>query len=79
MPNEIVIVDKIAERVARASLGPDAETLGYVLTNIRVSQLGEMKIIRMDLYDNKIKGNVGIAIRTETKDEIDEAINLFGN
>ena len=75
---EAIIVDEAAEQAARASLGRDAAELGYSLRNARVSQLADAKIVRLDVYDPERRKNVGVAIRVERVDGIDEAIHLFG-
>jgi hypothetical protein len=64
-PDEVVVSDEAAEQAARAMLREDAAGFGRSLSNARVSRLGNMTIIRMDLYRDETGENVGLAMSIE--------------
>jgi hypothetical protein len=64
-PDEVVIHDDKAEQAARRLLEEDAEGFRCSLSNARVSQLGDMKIVRMDLCRGETGEKVGLAMSIE--------------
>ncbi len=64
-PDEIVVSDEAAEQAAREMLREDAAGFRCSLSNARVSRLGDMTIVRMDLYRDEFGENVGLAMSIE--------------
>jgi hypothetical protein len=64
-PDEVVINDEAAEQAAREMLQEDAAAFRCSLTNARVSQLRDIKIVRMDLKRDETGENVGLAMSIE--------------
>ena len=69
-PDETVIVDEEAEEAARAEVEQDAEAFGCSLSNARVSPLGDLKIVRMDLYHLERREIAGLAMSIEQSGRI---------
>jgi hypothetical protein len=64
-PDEVIINDEAAEEAARKLLQEDAAGFRCSLTNPRVSRLGDMTIVRLDLYRDELGENVGLAMSVE--------------
>lgn len=64
-PDEVLIRDEAAEATAREMLEGDAAGFRCSLTNPRVSRLGDMKIVRMDLRRGEAGETAGLAMCIE--------------
>jgi hypothetical protein len=64
-PDEVLIRDEAAEETARRLLEEDAAGFRCSLTNARVSTLGDMKIVRMDLSRDETAETPGLAMCIE--------------
>jgi hypothetical protein len=63
--DEITVNDEAAEQAAREMLQEDAAGFRCSLSNPRVSRLGDMTIVRMDLCHEDFRENVGLAMSIE--------------
>jgi hypothetical protein len=72
-PDEVSLVDDAAEQTARKMLEEDAAGFGCSLTNPRISRLGDMKIVRMDLTRDDAREPAGVAMCIEK-----EGLNYLG-
>lgn len=64
-PDEVFIHDETAEEDARKILEEDAAGFSCSLTDARVSLLGDMKIVRMDLRRDGTGDTAGLAMCIE--------------
>jgi hypothetical protein len=72
-PDELSLVDEAAVQAARKMLEEDAAGFRCSLTNPRVSRLGGMKIVRMDLARADDCEPAGVAMCIEK-----EGLNYLG-
>jgi hypothetical protein len=77
-PDETIVIDEQAEKEARAQLQQDAEAFGCSLTNARVSRLGDLKIVRMDMFDRERRETVGLAVCIEQSGVLHLGIYISG-
>ena len=66
--DEVVIADEAAEQSAREFLKEDAAAFSCELASARVSRLGDMKIVRIDLSRREDGEIVGLAMCIEKDD-----------
>jgi hypothetical protein len=76
-PDEVVIHDEAAEQAARGWLEEDAERFRCSLANARVSRLGDMKIVRMDLRRGEPPVTVGLTMSIEQAGVTSLGIYIF--
>jgi hypothetical protein len=76
-PDETVIADDATEEAARAELEQDAAAFRCSLSNGRVSRLGDMTIVRFDLYRAEQREIVGLAMSIEQSGRIHLGIYIF--
>jgi hypothetical protein len=72
-PEEVSLVDEAAVQAAREMLEERAAGFRCSLTNPRVSRLGDMKIVRMDLTRDHGSEPAGVAMCIEK-----EGLNYLG-